>query len=75
MNLSQSCPFNDIHINRFRELQSTNTSAANLVRDIIFDHVITKYYNDHREDIIRYYCAKINEEDKKPVRPRRLDKK
>lgn len=49
---------NSIRINHFRELQSTNTSAANLVRDIVFDHVITKYYNDHREDIIRDYCAK-----------------
>ena len=33
---------NSIRINRFRELRSTNTSAAFLVHDIIFDPVITK---------------------------------
>lgn len=63
---------NSIRINRFRELQSTNTSAANLVRDTIFDRVIVKYYNDHREGFIRDLCAKKYKKDKKRERPRRV---
>ena len=56
---------NSLRVNRFRELRSTNTSAANLVRDAIFDLVISKYYNDHREDVIRDFCAKKYKKDKK----------
>ena len=56
---------NSIRINRFRELQSTNTSAANLVRDTILDRVMVKYYNDHREGFIRDLCAKKYKKDKK----------
>lgn len=71
---SHKLSLNSIRINRFRELQSTNTSAANLVRDTIFDRVIVQYYNDHREGFIRDLCAKKYKKDKKRDEARRRKK-